>query len=328
MNDTLGTLLTDVIRDPRLQDFSVATNVPPDQREQNIRYIQTVAKKFLDAIVGSTNSLPTYIPSPISLTLRPLRDLFYHISVCSKKRFGSDNPTAPYVGVGSIVFLRFLGPAISIPASSTHSNEEIGPGSKRALVLITKIIQNVASNVHFSEPYMHPLNLFLDANTKKVLEFIRTISVITLIFKTNKKAVPANTPSTSDQISEVSDADVLRLYDFVYNNLADVKKYLYQIRSSEETPETGRARVQLLTTLTSHLGSSARKTTTNGQEQHPVQISSSVNIGDYNEFMERSKGKNIEAFKTAGVFYLAGMSKVYLSTALTDSSNIGLYYAL
>jgi hypothetical protein len=126
----------------------------------------------------------------------------------------------------------------------------------------------------------------------------------------------------------VSDADVLRLYDFVYNNLADVKKYLYQIRSSEETPEAGRSRVQLLTALTSHLGSSARKATTNGQEQHPVQISSSVNIGDYNEFMERSKGKNIEAFKNAGVFYLAGMSKVYLSAAVTDSSNIGLYYAL
>lgn len=69
LNDTLGALLSDVIRDPRLQDFSVASNIPPDQREQNIRYIQTVAKKFLDAIVGSTDSLPAYVLLPTTLTL-------------------------------------------------------------------------------------------------------------------------------------------------------------------------------------------------------------------------------------------------------------------
>jgi hypothetical protein len=98
----------------------------------------------------------------------------------------------------------------------------------------------------------------------------------------------------------------------VYSNLADVKKALLQIRSREDTVETGRARVQLLSTLTAQLGSSARKNLSNRQEQHPVQISASVNIGDYNEFMERFRGKSIEAFNSAGIFYLAGMSKVYL----------------
>lgn len=109
---------------------------------------------------------------------------------------------------------------------------------------------------------------------------------------------------------EVSDVEVLRLYDFVYNNLADVKKALFQIRSSDELPEAGRARVQLLTTLTNQLGSPARKEITDGQEHHPIQISASVNIGDYNEFMERYRGKDIEMFKSADVFYLCGVSKV------------------
>jgi hypothetical protein len=108
----------------------------------------------------------------------------------------------------------------------------------------------------------------------------------------------------------VSDVEVLHLYDFVYNNLADVKKALFQIRSSDELPEAGRARVQLLTTLTSQLGSPARKEAPDGQEQLPIQISASVNIGDYNEFMERSRGKDIEAFKSADIFYVCGVSKV------------------
>ena len=62
LTDTLGTLLNDVIRDPRLQEFSVASTVAPEQRELNLRHIQTIAQNFLDAIVGSANSFPSYGP--------------------------------------------------------------------------------------------------------------------------------------------------------------------------------------------------------------------------------------------------------------------------
>jgi hypothetical protein len=135
-----------------------------------------------------------------------------------------------------------------------------------------------------------------------------------------------NTQSISSQTTEVSDTEVLRLYDFVYNNLADVKKTLFQTRSQGDTTEKGKARVHLLTTLTNQLGSFARRGMVNGQEQVPVQISSSVNIGDYNEFMERSKGRNIEAFNSAGIFYLAGISKATCIYKLANSSNIDPCY--
>jgi len=243
---------------------------------------------------------------PYIIDLRSLREIFHHIAVCAAEQFRG-NTTAPHIGVGSIVFLRFIGPAISIPASSIQSNEDLVPGVKRALVLITKIIQNLASNAPFTEQNMISLNAFLEANIKRVLEFIRTIS-----------ALPATSSTTpiAGHLNEVSDADVLRLYDFVYNNLTDVKKSLLQMRSGEDTLEAGRARVQLLTTLTTQIGSSARKEKSNGQEQLPVQISASVNIGDYNEFMERSKGRNIEAFNSARIFYAAGTSKVFSPVAL------------
>jgi neurofibromin 1 len=306
LNDILGTLLNDVIRDPRLQEFSVASNVSSEQREQNIRYIQTVAKNFLDAIVGSANSFPPYVLLSNVVDIRPLRQIFHHIAVCAAERFRG-NTTAPHIGVGSIVFLRFIGPAISIPASSIQPNEELPPGIKRALVLVTKIIQNLASNAPFTEQNMISLNAFLEANIKRVLEFIRTISAC--------PATPSTT-SASSHVNEVPDADVLRLYDFVYNNLTDVKKSLHQMKSGEDTLEAGRARVHLLTTLTSQLGSSARKEASNGQEQLPVQISASVNIGDYSEFMERFKGRNIETFNSARIFYVAGTSKVNLIVAL------------
>jgi len=109
-----------------------------------------------------------------------LREIFHHIAVCTAERFRA-NATAPHVGVGSIVFLRFIGPAISIPASSLQPNEVLSLGVKRALVLVTKIIQNLASNAMFTEQHMMPLNSFLESNIKRVLEFIRGISVCPLL---------------------------------------------------------------------------------------------------------------------------------------------------
>ena len=100
--------------------------------------------------------------------------------MCTADRFRA-NATAPHVGVGSIVFLRFIGPAISIPASSLQPNEVLSLGVKRALVLVTKIIQNLASNAMFTEQHMMPLNSFLESNIKRVLEFIRGISVYPLL---------------------------------------------------------------------------------------------------------------------------------------------------
>src|SRR5437773_760030 len=97
--------------------------------------------------------------------LRTLREIFHHIAVCATNKFPG-NTTAPHIGVGSIVFLRFIGPAISIPASSLHPNEDLPLGVKRALVLVTKIIQNLASNAPFTEQNVIPLNAFLEANIK------------------------------------------------------------------------------------------------------------------------------------------------------------------
>ena len=56
--DTLGPIMKEVIRDPRLQDFSTGGNLSLEEKEANLRYIQVIAKKFLDAIVNSAETLP------------------------------------------------------------------------------------------------------------------------------------------------------------------------------------------------------------------------------------------------------------------------------
>jgi len=67
-------------------------------------------------------------------------------------------------------------------------NEELAPGVKRALVLVTKVIQNLASNAMFTEQNVMSLNPFLESNIKRVLEFIRTISVLPISYNaTNER---------------------------------------------------------------------------------------------------------------------------------------------
>lgn len=50
---------------------------------------------------------------------------------------------------------------------------------RRGLLLIAKVIQNLANNVLFGakEPFMFPLNDFLTQNIYRVTTFLREISV-------------------------------------------------------------------------------------------------------------------------------------------------------
>jgi neurofibromin 1 len=97
------------------------------------------------------------------------------ISSAVMRRF----PEAKFTAVGAFIFLRFFCPAIVAPdaeglISSTPSKE-----MRRGLLLIAKVVQNLANNVLFGakEPYMFPLNDFLSQNIYSVATFLREISV-------------------------------------------------------------------------------------------------------------------------------------------------------
>lgn len=86
-------------------------------------------------------------------------------------------PDSRHSAVGSFIFLRFFCPAIISPESV---DLDVSPESRevrRALLLITKVIQNLANNVKFKEPHMQSLNPFLAENIKQVTRFLSDIAV-------------------------------------------------------------------------------------------------------------------------------------------------------
>lgn len=91
------------------------------------------------------------------------------------KRF----PEAKFTAVGAFVFLRFFCPAIVAPEVEGLVNVTPTKELRRGLLLIAKVIQNLANNVLFGakEPYMFALNDFLTQHIYRVTTFLREISV-------------------------------------------------------------------------------------------------------------------------------------------------------
>ncbi|KAG5929992.1 hypothetical protein E4U42_003545 [Claviceps africana] len=136
----------------------------PEELQKNAAQLQIVAKVFMDDICASVMDVPSSFRRICSI-----------ISNAVLPRF----PNAKYTAVGAFVFLRFFCPAIVTPETDHLVSASPTKEMRRGLLLIAKIIQNLANNVLFGtkEPYMFPLNPFLVQNIHIVTGFLREISV-------------------------------------------------------------------------------------------------------------------------------------------------------
>jgi neurofibromin 1 len=135
-----------------------------EEVQKNAAQLRIVAKVFIDDICASASKIP---PS--------FRKICSIISNAVTPRFEE----AKYTAVGAFIFLRFFCPAIVAPEVEGLVNVAPAKEMRRGLLLIAKIIQNLANNVLFGakEPYMFPLNDFLAHHIYDVTGFLREISV-------------------------------------------------------------------------------------------------------------------------------------------------------
>ncbi|KAJ8122779.1 hypothetical protein ONZ43_g1109 [Nemania bipapillata] len=136
-----------------------------EELQKNAMQLRIVAKVFIDDICASSVNIP---PS--------FRKICSIISTAVMPKFQE----AKYTAVGAFIFLRFFCPAIVAPESEKLVNEPPSKEMRRGLLLIAKVIQNLANNVLFGakEQYMYPLNDFLTQNIYRVTTFLREISVL------------------------------------------------------------------------------------------------------------------------------------------------------
>jgi len=106
---------------------------------------------------------------------RMFRELCQHIAQTVTNYW----PEAKFAALGAFIFLRFISPAVVAPNTvDVEIPKDNFETVKKGLMLVAKIIQNLANNIFFGkEAHMASLNVFLEQNIMNVTQFLANLGV-------------------------------------------------------------------------------------------------------------------------------------------------------
>lgn len=272
----------------------------PEELEKNALQLRIVAKVFIDDICASTSSIPPSFKKICSI-----------ISSAVMPRFQE----AKYTAVGAFIFLRFFCPAIVAPEVEGLVATAPSKEMRRGLLLIAKVVQNLANNVLFGakEPYMFPLNDFLTQNIYRVTTFLREISV-----EPEKLEHPLGGESFDF-------GSCVALHRFLYDHWDQVRQRLVSqerrglVRSPAEISRGRTPVLEPLRNLISHLGPPSLAVTWN---RPLISANSPPAYSRFQNFMLRNAFRSTESFVSSRAVYDGGESKDGLSIICVILRNI------
>ncbi|KAF2884403.1 hypothetical protein ILUMI_21782, partial [Ignelater luminosus] len=290
----LQTLLEPLIK-PLLDEPNCSFEVDPariettEDIEENRQNLIALTQKVFDAIVSSADKFPPQ--------LRSMCHCLYQVLSKRFPQFPQNNIGA----VGTVIFLRFINPAIVSPQEMGIVTKQVPTSVKRGLMLMSKILQNIANHVEFSkEQHMLPFNDFLRAHFEIGRRFFIQIA-----------SDCETVDQTSHSMSFISDANVLALHRLLWNHQERIGDYL---SSSRDHKAVGRRPFDKMVTLLAYLGPPEHKPV----DSHILFSSyarwSSIDMSSSNfeEIMKKHNMHEKEEFKslkTLNIFYQAGTSK-------------------
>lgn len=227
----LEPLIRPLLEDSNISNFEVdqARLEPNEDIEQNRRNLIALTQKVFDAIVKSADRFPPQ-----------LRSMCHCLYQVLSKRF--PNVLQNNIGaVGTVIFLRFINPAIVSPQELGIVVKQVPSSVKRGLMLMSKILQNIANHVEFSkEQHMLCFNDFLRAHFEAGRRFFIQIA-------SDCETVDQSTHN----LSFISDANVLALHRLLWTHQEKIGDYL---SSSRDHKAVGRRPFDKMATLLAYLG--------------------------------------------------------------------------
>ncbi|XP_034188157.1 neurofibromin 1 isoform X2 [Osmia lignaria lignaria] len=291
LQNLLEPLITPLLDDPttgfEVDNARIDAN---ENIEQNGHNLIALTQKVFDAIISSADRFPPQLRSMCHCLYQVLSKRFPQ---CPQNNIGA---------VGTVIFLRFINPAIVSPQEMGIVNKPVPHHIKRGLMLMSKILQNIANHVEFSkEQHMLPFNDFLRAHFEIGRRFFIQI---------------ASDCETIDQASHpmsfVSDANVLALHRLLWNHQERIGDYL---SSSRDHKAVGRRPFDKMATLLAYLGPPEHKPV----DSHLLFSSSyarwsniDMSSTNFEEIMMKHNMHENEEFKSIknlNIFYQAGTSK-------------------
>lgn len=321
LKDTLSPVIHDLIAKQYNYEID-PVRVPKGQNlETNIENVKRAAQLILNCIINSIDSCPSQF-----------REICFHLKQTIANKF----PGSEYIGIAGFLFLRFLCPGIVSPEGYGILSESPSQELRRGLILIAKILQNLASGVEFEsnkkEAYMLPLNSFISENLQVLKEAMEKFGTLS---PTSPSAI------TVFLTDEQKEADLSLLHYHIAQNIDKLSRNLVgkSMKNLEKIEEEyNSALFSRLSLVLQKLGpASEPNRKTNFQS-----ASHTVSKGDtslYDDFMKTYENRNTDKIKEKGFFFKHGNTRdkqpVFYIIARKFNSrdpaidiNILLYYIL
>eukprot|EP01133_Synstelium_polycarpum_P013744 gene13744-16212_t len=211
----LTKIITPLVRE--IVDSPAGYEVDPSKINEGSEELMTnmmnliqMSEKFTDTIIDSLHQLP--------LSLR-------EISKYLQREVVSKFPDNKHSSVGGFIFLRFLCPAIIAPFTAGLVDEAPGPEATRALVLIGKVLQNLANGIEFGqkESFMIPVNRFIIGNLTRLNDYFDKLTDVP-DYKSDMVAL-----SSKEQVQK----DIRNIHLLIVKNLSKVIKQLALYRQKD-----------------------------------------------------------------------------------------------
>ena len=172
---TLKAPVLQFLRSSLILEVDPNKGADPSKIKENIENLQNQTEIFLNAIVDSARK---GCPQELKHVLAVLREE-------TVKKFNATEG-CDRIAVAGYTFLRFFCPAIAMPTKLGLTVENDSEQQSEALVLtrqqtrglllIAKILQNLANGTHFFEECMEPLNPWIDSHAAAISYFCFEIS--------------------------------------------------------------------------------------------------------------------------------------------------------
>jgi hypothetical protein len=287
LKDTLTPTLQGLISNPPPMELDPQKLPPGQDRETNIKNVTKAADDFLKAITASVDSCPL-----------PFREICNYLKTEVSKRF----PGAEHSAIGGFIYLRFLCPAIVAPDGYGLVQARVLTADlRRGLVLVTKVLQNLANKVMFTkEPYMEEMNAFLKEHMDAIGDIFERFANVP---STQEAPAPVHVPD------EQREEDLVRLHYHLSTNLESIRKDL----TSVDSKQRGSNAFLRLTTILAQLGapeepSKEKKSSFGSAPRASVAVKKGTNLY-HAEFMSEYAKVDVSQIVSKKLFYKQGTTK-------------------
>ncbi|KAJ6250734.1 ras gtpase-activating protein [Anaeramoeba flamelloides] len=215
---TLGYEIFEIINEEGKELEVNVTKIDSDEDEDQVEI-----NRWL--LLGSTQKILTNIMNSTQDCPYPFRYFCNQISERVGKKFEDSVNTS----IGGFIFLRVFSPAITTPEAYGLIPDTPSDNARRHLVLIAKVLQNVANGTNFREESMKNLKTYIDENKIKAYDWFKELSQL-------PEEVPEMEPIEIPQ--NVLDSSYAAVHRVVSRNHKKILKYLEnEVEDSKELIE-------------------------------------------------------------------------------------------